>query len=155
MVIGPMLVCLFCATSNTYAIQSENHEVRENQMSDQQAIEAAISEFVKAYNAGDLNKVQGYYGDDLIKIRNGAPAETKSDTAQRIAAVFVKFHSRVDVVTDEIRTSGDMAYTRGSFRVTLTPKTGGEAQVIERRYLEIWRKEHGRWLVVRTMDNVD
>lgn len=155
MVIGPMLVCLFCATSNTYAIQSENHEVRENQMSDQQAIEAAISEFVKAYNAGDLDKVQGYYGDDLIKIRNGAPAETKSDTAQRIAAVFAKFHSRVDVVTDEIRTSGDMAYTRGSFRVTLTPKTGDEAQVIERRYLEIWRKEHGRWLVVRTMDNID
>lgn len=122
-------------------------------MSDQKAIEAAIAEFVKAYNAGDLNRVLDYYTDDLIKIRQGAPAETKSETAQRVAAVFAKFHSRVDVVTDEIRASGDIAFTRGSFRVTLTPKAGGESQVIERRYLEIWRKEHGRWLVARTMDN--
>src|SRR6266550_1735619 len=84
-------------------------------MSDQKAIEAAISEFVKAYNTGDITRVLAYYGDDLIKIRNGAPTETRSDTAQRVAAVFAKFHSRVDVVTDEIRTRRDMAYTRGSF----------------------------------------
>ena len=43
---------------------------------------------------------------------------------------------------------------RGTFRVTLTPKAGGEAQTIDRRYLELWRKENGRRLVVRTMDNV-
>ena len=122
-------------------------------MSDQKEIESAIAEFVKAYNAGDIVKVLEYYTDDLIKIRQGAPPETKSETAPRVAAVFAKFRSRVDVVNDEIRTSGDMAYTRGSFRVTLTPKAGGESQVIERRYLEIWRKEQGRWLVARTMDN--
>ena len=124
-------------------------------MSDQKAIESAIVEFVEAYNAGDLARVLAYYADDLIKIRQGAPPETKSETAQRVAAVFAKFHSRVEVVTDEIRTSGDIAYTRGSFRVTLTPKAGGESQIIERRYLEIWRKEQGRWLVARTMDNTD
>ncbi|HSB09993.1 MAG TPA: DUF4440 domain-containing protein [Blastocatellia bacterium] len=124
-------------------------------MSDQKAIESAIAEFVKAYNAGDIDGVLAYYADDLIKIRNGAAAETKSDTARRVAAVFEKFRSRVDVVNDEVRTSGDIAYTRGSFRVTLTPKTGGDSQVIERRYLEIWRKENGRWVVARTMDNVD
>jgi len=122
-------------------------------MSDQKVIESAIADFIKAYNAGDLAKVLEYYADDIIKVRQGAPPETKSETAPRVAAVFAKFHSRVDVVTDEIRTSGDLAYTRGSFRVTLTPKAGGESQIIERRYLEIWRKEHGRWLVARTMDN--
>ena|ERR1700686_4913375 len=95
-----------------------------NQMSDQEAIELAISEFVDAYNAGDIAKVLSYYGDDLIKIRNGAPPETKSDTAERVAAVFVKFHSRVDVVIDEISTNGDVAFARGSFRVTQTPKAG-------------------------------
>jgi ketosteroid isomerase-like protein len=124
-------------------------------MSDQKAIESAISEFAKAYNAGDIAKVLSYYGDDLIKIRNGAPAETKSETAERVATVFASFSSRVDVVTDEISIFGEIAFTRGSFRVTLTPKAGGDSQVIDRRYLEIWRKEHGRWLVVRTMDNIE
>jgi uncharacterized protein (TIGR02246 family) len=147
---------LFCLSGLIFfpsALQSKN--VGDDKMSDQKAIEAAIAQFAIAYNAGDLERVLAYYGDDLIKVRQGAPPETKAQTAQRVAAVFEKFRSRVDVVIDEIRVSGEIAYTRGSFRVTLTPKAGGETQVAERRYLEIWRKEHGRWLVVRTMDNTE
>ena len=124
-------------------------------MSAEKEIAAAIAEFAEVYNAGDLEKMMAYYGDDVIKVRQGAPPETKPEMARRVAAVFEKFHTRVEVMNDEIRVSGEMAYTRGSFRVTLTPKAGGEAQLIERRYLEIWRKEGGRWLVVRTMDNTE
>ena len=124
-------------------------------MNDEKAIESEIAEFASAYNAGDLARVLAYYGDDLIKVRNGAAPENKSETARRIAAAFEKFLSRVEVANEEIHVSGDLAFTRGRFRVTLTPKAGGDTQVADRRYLEIWRKEHGRWLVVRTMDNVD
>lgn len=124
-------------------------------MSDQQEIEATISGFINAYNAGNIDRVLAYYGDDLIKVRHGAPPETKLETARRLAEVFAQFRCRVDVVTDEVRASGEMAFTRGSFRLTLTPKAGGETQIIKRRYLEIWRKEGGRWLVVRAMDNAE
>lgn len=122
-------------------------------MNEEKAIEDSISEFVRVYNAGNLEGVLAYYTEDLIKVRQGGPAETKAETAKRVAGVFDKFRSRVNVSNDEIRVSGQMAYTRGAFRVTLTPKAGGEPQVIERRYLEIWRKENGRWRVARTMDN--
>ena len=122
-------------------------------MNEEKAIENSISEFVRVYNAGNLEGVLAYYTEDLIKVRQGGPAETKAETAKRVAGVFDKFRSRVNVSNDEIRVSGQMAYTRGAFRVTLTPKAGGEPQVIERRYLEIWRKENGRWRVARTMDN--
>jgi ketosteroid isomerase-like protein len=153
--IGVLLLSLTWTVNGSLVTRSGGHAAGENQMSDEKAIETAISEFVKAYNAGDLAGVLDYYGDDLIKIRNGGPAETKSDTAKRVAEVFARFHSRVDVVSDEIQVHGDFAFTRGSFRVTLTPKAGGESQAVDRRYLEIWRKEKGRWLVVRTMDNVE
>jgi len=122
-------------------------------VNEEKAIEDSISEFVRVYNAGNLEGVLAYYTEDLIKVRQGGPAETKAETAKRVAGVFDKFRSRVNVSNDEIRVSGQMAYTRGAFRVTLTPKAGGEPQVIERRYLEIWRKENGRWRVARTMDN--
>ena len=122
-------------------------------MNDQKAIEVAIAEFVRAYNAGNLEAVMSYYASDLIKLRQGSSRETKAETAQRVKTVFDQYNSRVDVVTDEIHVAGETAYTRGSFRVTLTLKGGGEPQTIDRRYLEIWRKEHGRWLVVRAMDN--
>jgi ketosteroid isomerase-like protein len=126
-----------------------------DELNEEDAIEACISEFVKVYNAGNLEGVMAYYTDDLIKVRQGGPAETKPETAKRVAGVFDQFHSRVDVINAEIRVSGEMAYTRGSFRVTLIPKAGGESHFIERRYLEIWRKENGRWRVARTMDNTD
>lgn len=123
-------------------------------MNDQAAIKAAIAEFIKAYNAGDIAGVTAYYGDDIIKVRNGARPEMKPEVVHRLTEVFNKYHSRVEVVIDEIFTFGDLAFTRGSYRVTLSPKAGGGSQAMERRYLEIWRKENARWLVVRTMDNV-
>jgi ketosteroid isomerase-like protein len=123
-------------------------------MDEQGEIARAIDGFINAYNAGDLEAVLAYYGDDLIKLRHGALPETKVETAARIAAVFEQFDTRVEVVNEEIGVSGDQAFTRGTFQVTLTPKAGGESQLIERRYLEIWRRENGRWLVVRTMDNL-
>ena len=63
-------------------------------MRDQKAIESAIDEFIKAYNAADIIGVLAYYGDDLVKVRNGAPAENKSE-AGRIAEVFSRFLSRL------------------------------------------------------------
>jgi len=123
-------------------------------MDDKMAIEAAITQFVKAYNAGNIDGVLAYYSEDLIKLRNGAAPEMKPDIAHRLVEVFGKHHTRVEVIIDEIGIVGEVAFTRGSFRVTLTPKTGSESQMIERRYLEVWRKKGGRWWVVRAMDNV-
>jgi ketosteroid isomerase-like protein len=122
-------------------------------MSDRDLIAAAIDRFVEAYNAGDLPRVLGYYSDDLIKLRDGAATETKAEAARRIEQGFRDFQGHLVVSNEEIVTSGDLAYTRGSFRLTLTPRGGGADRVFERRFLEIWRKRHGEWRVLRTMDN--
>jgi ketosteroid isomerase-like protein len=129
-------------------------EVAKQLMTVEEDIKRAIDEFIIAYNSGDIRAVLSCYADDLVKLRQGAPPETKPEVARRVVEVFDKFHTRVDVSNDEILVAGELAFTRGNFRVTLTPKAGGEAQTIDRRYLELWRKENGRWLVVRTMDNV-
>ncbi|HZU23598.1 MAG TPA: DUF4440 domain-containing protein [Terriglobales bacterium] len=122
-------------------------------MNDCEQIERAIADFIAAYNAGHLSGVLVYYADDLIKIRQGGPSETRAETAQRLTGVFAKFASRVEVCNEETVAEGGIGYTRGMFRVTLTPRSGGESQVMERRYLEIWRKQRGRWMVARTIDN--
>jgi len=123
-------------------------------MEDKEIIAAAIGEFIAAYNAGDIAGVLSYYTDDLIKVRHGAAPETKAETADRLVQVFKAFSSRVEATVDEIGISGEMAFTRGELQVTLIPKSAGEPQKIMRRYLEIWRRENGRWRVARTMDNV-
>jgi ketosteroid isomerase-like protein len=124
-------------------------------MDDQLVIEEAIAAFVDAYNRADLNAVLDYYSDDLVKARGGTPDETKSETARRVAEIFERFSCRVEVANNEIACSGDLAFTRGKYRVTLIPLDGGPTIESERRYLEIWRKEGSRWRVARTMDNAD
>jgi len=122
--------------------------------SDRDQIAAAIDAFIVAYNAGDVAGIVAYYGDDLIKDRQGSAAETKEEVAQRIEQFFGQYRAELSVSNDEIVASGDIAYTRGSLKIRLAPRAGGPAQTIERRFLEIWRKRDGRWLVVRTMDNI-
>lgn len=120
---------------------------------DRTAISLAIASFKAAYDSGNLDAIAACYGDDLVKLRQGAPAETKAEVIARIAAILRDYAGRVEVDNEELDGSGDFAFTRGKFLVTLTPRAGGTPKTIERRYLELWRKEGGRWLVMRTMDN--
>ncbi len=122
-------------------------------MKEREEIGAAIAGFKKAYDSGDLEGVLAYYTEDLIKLRDGAPAETKPDLAARLAEVFKKFHSTVDPIVDEVMVSGDLAVVRGTFHVTLTSKHGEEKHALNRRYLEVWQRQDGWWKVARTMDN--
>ena len=124
-------------------------------MNDKTEIRKAIDQFVVAYNTADLEAVMGYYTDDLVKTRQGGASERKSETAARIADVFANYETRVDVTNDEIVVDRDLAFTRGTFTVSLLPRSGGDTVRLTRRYLEIWRKENGRWLVARTMDNAE
>jgi uncharacterized protein (TIGR02246 family) len=122
-------------------------------MSDREAILQAIQSFAASYNSGDLAGLLSYYADDLVKLRQGAPADSKVETERRLKDVFARFATRVDVENLETEVAGEMAFTRGTFVVTLAPRDGGETQRIGRRYLEVWRKREGRWCVARTMDN--
>jgi len=122
-------------------------------MSDEEQIKQAIAQFVEAYNAGDADRIASYYADDLVKLRAGAPAEAKDDTVRRVKDVMARFQGHLEVHNDEIVVAGNMAFTRGRLLITLTPRAEGAPQTIERRFLEVWRKDAGRWRVIRAMDN--
>jgi ketosteroid isomerase-like protein len=121
---------------------------------DRNAIAKQIEEFIRAYEAGDLDGVMDYYSPDMIKLRQNASPESRAETRERVAGVFRYFSGRLSVINDEIVASGDLAYTRGTLKLTLTPRAGSAPPlVVERRFLEIWRRSGGRWLVARAMDN--
>jgi ketosteroid isomerase-like protein len=122
-------------------------------MTAEDQIRSAIESFGSAYRSKDLETLAGVYSEFLIKDRAGAVAERKGETTSRIQQVFRDFDTDIDVQVAEIEVSGDLAYVRGAFTVTLTPRAGQTPTVLERRYLEIWRNEAGCWRVTRTMDN--
>lgn len=124
-------------------------------MTDREQIEHEISKFIAAYNAANLDGVMACYAEDLIKTRQGAPAESKSQTRARLELTMSQFSGYLSVTNEEIAIHGDIAYVRGSLTVLLTPHSVGERQQrVNRRFLEIWQKRNGRWQVSRTMDNM-
>jgi ketosteroid isomerase-like protein len=124
-------------------------------MTDKQQIEAAIGRFIAAYNAGDAAALVSCYDAELVKLRQGAPPESRDETAARISNVMAGYAGRLEVKNDEFLISGDLAVVRGELRIELTPRAGGPGQSLQRRFLEVWRRKNGQWLVFRTMDNSD
>ncbi len=122
-------------------------------MTDLDAIREQVRRFIDAYNAGDVDGIMRCYSADLVKTRQGAAPESYAETETRLRTFMQKFAGQLTVVNDELVVAGDLAYTRGSLTISITPRDGGAAQLLERRFLEIWRKEGGEWRVARTMDN--
>jgi ketosteroid isomerase-like protein len=125
---------------------------------DQKKIRRAIDKFVTAYNAADVDRLVTVYAADFIDMSEAEPtlrgAEARQDTVVRLRDTFAKFTGQLTVEVDEIETMGDWAFDRGTIRIELRSRTGGPPVLVERRFLEIWRREtDGVWRVTRAMDN--
>ena len=118
------------------------------------AIRAAITARDNAYDAGDLEKYMQVFASDFLSFSLGAPSggQDKKTTAENLRKVFLinSGHSSSDV--QEITVSGKMAYVRTNFKLTLTPKSGGETQQYSGYDIEVWDKgDDGQWRVTRYM----
>jgi len=127
--------------------------VDSSEVSAASVIAGQIARFIAAFNDGDAETLLSTYSEKLLKLRQASPEESKPETARRIRGMFETFEGHIEVDNAETLVAADLAVARGTFVVTLTPKAGGERQVLRRRYLEIWRNENGSWRVFRTMDN--
>ncbi len=119
---------------------------------DSDAIRSAVDQFIAAYNRSDVDALLSIYADDLVKLRHRAEPESKRETEERLRSFFETNRGHLSVQNDELIVSGDVAFTRGSLIIVTQARSGGEPQTIRRRFVELWRKEGGRWKVARTMD---
>lgn len=127
--------------------------------SDISRIRAFLADWETAFNSGDLDRMRGYWTDDVVVIPQGAPAVEGLDAfwstlQQQVQLFFAQFDVEYRLVIDEVAVSGDMAYDRGTIHMSLTPRAGGPTQTASRRYLEILRKQpDGAWRISRAMNN--
>jgi ketosteroid isomerase-like protein len=114
----------------------------------------AVEQFRQAFATGNIEGVKEYYSDDLLKFRAGVPPEGKIVVVTRLKETFRNYNCHVEVTNDEIIVEGRLAFARGTYVVTLTPKAGGNAQIVRRRFLEVWKREGRVWRAFRAMDNI-
>jgi uncharacterized protein (TIGR02246 family) len=148
---------LFLACTLALTVASAVGMKAGSQGAEEAAIRAADAQWAQAASAKDLERTLSFYADDAVLPWPNAPAATGKGAIRAIWAAEFKDPAyslswRAEEVV--VASSGDLAYSRGSYDATYTP---GEHAVRERgKYLAIWKKQPGgTWKVAVDMYNPD
>lgn len=106
--------------------------------------------FVKAFKAGDLDRVTALYAQDAVSF----PPDTMVANGQdEIRASWGGLLNNFDVedliiTNPHHETSGDLSTAWGNFKMILIPKQGGEPMLLEGRFSDVAKRIDGKWLYV-------
>ena len=145
-----ILLTVACTASNAAEIIGGTAEDRERM--------AEVSrQWLDSYANGDLDGIMALMHPDSIVMPHNQPTSTgleevRAFFASRIGRPGVDFVDNLE----EIRINGTWALVLGSFAVQVTPEEGGDPVVVHNgRYLVVYEKVDGEWLMLRDMDNLD
>ena len=122
------------------------------------AITAFNSQYLKAINDGDIAALSALTDPDhimLVPNRSPIVGKAANDAANRRGFEQFKFDEHwtpVETIVD-----GNLAYQRGTFTVTASPKNGsGASRTTRGNFLRIYRRQSdGSWRMTRDMFNTD
>jgi uncharacterized protein (TIGR02246 family) len=116
-------------------------------MSDEvKVIQNAIDEWVDAANANDPDRICRLVTDRFEMIPPGEPPAAGSQGQEFLRGFFQRFILRVKSTTIELVVSGDWAFRRYTYELTLTPKAGGEAAREEGHGMHLLQRQgDGSW----------
>jgi uncharacterized protein (TIGR02246 family) len=112
-------------------------------------------EYSASLNAGDLDRWLALWTEDGVQMPPDEPAVVgKERIRARNRAVLDRFTFDIGITNEEVRTAGDLAFARGTYKATLTPKQGGGRIPIDGKYLTILvRQPDGSWKIHRDIFN--
>ena len=122
----------------------------------------AINELYNQYclggNNDDLDLFISLWADDAIRLEANSPAILgKEQIRTHFKGFFDQFIQSVTIHGEtEIQVSGNMAFSRGDYAVSLTPKAGGPTTVFNGKWMDILKKQaDGSWKIYRDCVVID
>jgi uncharacterized protein (TIGR02246 family) len=119
------------------------------------AINAIWKEYSASLNAGDIDRWVALWTEDGVQMPPDEPAVVgKERIRARNQAVADRFTFDIGITNEEVRTTGDWAFSRGTYKASLTPKAGGKQIPIDGKYMTILaRQPDGSWKIHRDIFN--
>jgi len=78
----------------------------------------------------------------------------KEQIRAKMKSLFDQLIAKIAITNKEARIAGDLAFSRGIFTLSMTPKTGGETVKVTGKYLTILeRQADGSWKIARDCFN--
>ena len=123
---------------------------------DRQRMAEISQEWLDAYSDGDLDGIMAIMHPDGILMPHNQPTSRGTDAMRayfepRIGRPGVQFVNNLQ----EIRINGSWAIVMGSFAVEVAAENAEPTVVHNGRYLVLYEKVDGEWLMLRDMDNLD
>jgi ketosteroid isomerase-like protein len=113
-------------------------------------IDAFNQRYLKAINDGDADTLIAMTVDDHIMMMPNQPivsGKARLDAGSRRMAEQFNIHETWQPLETVI--DGRLAYQRGTFSTTITPKAGGPARTTDGKFLRIYRRQDdGSWTMV-------
>ena len=145
------LVFLLCFTFGCEFVKEPEPVV--DVEADIEAIKNVTEKWEVAYNDSDIDSLMSLYADNSVRIPANQPIVIGKE------AVRNSFQQEFDLVTNqeddvvvEAQVSGDLAFTRGTWKNIVTPKAGGESRTVNGNWTTIlMRQPDGSWKIINEM----
>ena len=111
--------------------------------------------FELAYSAGNAPGLGDLFTEDATLMPPDGPyVNGRAAVVAYYQNWFDQFVPSLSIGTDEVRLVGELGLGRGTFKVTLTPKSGGDPVHLEGKYLNLSQPmADGSWQIVRHIWN--
>ena len=124
------------------------------QKQDTEADIAAINELNEQYsihvNAGDLENFLSLWEDNAIRMEPDNPSVIGIDNIRKSLEVIFEIYSvnlAIGAET-ELQVANDMAFGRGTYTMSLTPKEGGSTTHFDGKWIDIFKRQaDGSWKI--------
>jgi uncharacterized protein (TIGR02246 family) len=126
---------------------------------DLEADVAAISDIWSLYassaNAGDIDRWISLWTEDGVQMPpNEPPIIGKDQILIANKAAFDQFTYEMEITNEETRVAGDLAFSRGIYTATLSPKNGNQPALVDGKFMTILeRQPNGSWKIHRDIFN--
>ena len=122
---------------------------------DEATIRGGTDAWNAAYNAGDVDGILALYSDDAVVMPPNVPLVTGLASLREYLTKDIAASKSAGIVAkdgiSEVAISGDLAWHAGT-----SSFVDAAGKVVETgKYVEVWRRTNGRWLMVRDIWNDD
>lgn len=136
---------------------AEQKAVVVDKVAEEAAIHARDAEYMKAIQAKDAKAASAIYTADGASLVANSPIAVGHAGLEKAFQEFVSLpglnlawkESKI-----EVSSAGDMAYTYGSYELSMTGPKGEPVKEVG-KYLTVWKKVDGKWMVAVDANNSD
>ena len=159
-----VLALLLCTSVSVYSCAPAGETPEEaaaaaaaRETEDLDAVRSVIVRFIETLNNGDMEGFADLFTEDAIRMQpNGQAIEGMSRIRLNIIEILENADLQITVNQEEARFSGDIAVTRGTWALVVSPKDGSPPSDDVGKWLNLMeRQEDGGWKITRNIWNSD